>query len=203
MVVVGSPKTFPSIPKGRGTTPGPSLGPTTSRPITAQIAMTKFMGHAPSLKRQAKKAVLRAAKAVWIEEQRRRELGERKVFLEDAFHAVIGRVFDAMVRDGHPASLCLGLQTLVLGGRHEAGDDLTMGCSKGLGVWVYAPAFELRIERRILVHEIVHVLDELRIGEAYSSIDTGVSMEEYRAQRCEVLARHYEERADEFFVEGK
>lgn len=152
-----------------------------------------------NIRRATRKAAFRIANAT---AQASRVLaamatGERE--LHTRLTQVAGRVRDAMVADGH-AVTSNALPILVTGGRCEQDPEGTMGLCHGGKITVFRSAFALAggIQRRILVHELVHHFDVRMLGEAYATPESGHSA--YAAQRCETLARSYETRAGEFFT---
>jgi len=113
---------------------------------------------------------------------------------------VAARVRSAMSADGHAVTSAT-LPELITGGSHADCASGSMGCSHGGTIKIFRPAFELAggIQRKILVHELVHHFDALLLtGEAYARPQDGHA--EYSAQRAEVLARSYESRTTEFFA---
>ena len=150
--------------------------------------------------RAARKAAFRAANATWIAARRvaSMAIGERELHVR--LPEVAKRVRSAMMADGHAVTSAT-LPELLTGGSHADRAKWSMGSSHGGTIAVYRAAFRLArgIQRKILVHELVHHYDAMLLtGEAYARPEDGHVA--YSSQRCEVLARSYESRTNEFFA---
>ena len=160
----------------------------------------KTMTHPVNPRRAARKAARRAANATWIAALRVASMATAERELHLRLAEVSGRVRSAMSADGHAVTSDT-LPELLTGGSHSDRAIGSMGCSHGGTIKIFRAAFRLAggIQRKILVHELVHHFDALLLtGEAYARPQHG--HDAYSAQRCEVLARSYESRTDEFFA---
>lgn len=157
------------------------------------------MNHPINHRRAARKAANRLADASAIAARVVAAMADGERELHVRLTLIASRVRAAMVADGHKVTSDT-LPVLVTGGRDIQDPAGTMGLCQGDKVTVFRSAFDLAsgIQRRVLIHELVHFFDADRHGEAYLCAADGHA--EYLAQRCEVLARAYEVRASEFFV---
>ena len=160
----------------------------------------KTINHPSNPRRAARKAARRAANVTWIAARKVASMATAERELHVRLAIIAGRVRSAMIADGHSVTSAT-LPELITGGSHSDRASGSMGCSHGGTIKIFREAFRLAggIQRKILVHELVHHFDALLLtGEAYARPQDG--HDAYAAQRAEVLARSYESRTTEFFA---